>query len=106
MFLLSFFWWCFCFNDTATTEIYTFWPTLSLHDALPISVEHDHARVLRVEPVAGALGAGRTVAGQRERHRPVRAEHAALARRVLELLQVLVVAGRRRDQHEIGRAHV
>ena len=32
--------WCFCvfffFNDTATTEIYT----LSLHDALPISVRH------------------------------------------------------------------
>src|SRR3712207_7863610 len=26
--------WCFFFNDTATTEIYT----LSLHDALPISV--------------------------------------------------------------------
>ena len=25
--------WCFFFNDTATTEIYT----LSLHDALPIS---------------------------------------------------------------------
>ena len=27
--------WCFFFNDTATTEIYT----LSLHDALPILVE-------------------------------------------------------------------
>src|SRR5574344_2825793 len=27
---------CFFFNDTATTEIYT----LSLHDALPISVPH------------------------------------------------------------------
>src|SRR5437868_13239747 len=27
---------CFCFNDTATTEIYT----LSLHDALPISDLH------------------------------------------------------------------
>src|SRR2546430_5900491 len=27
----------FFFNDTATTEIYT----LSLHDALPISVKHD-----------------------------------------------------------------
>src|SRR3712207_8085065 len=27
---------CFCFNDTATTEIYT----LSLHDALPIFHEH------------------------------------------------------------------
>src|SRR3546814_3011727 len=27
----------FCFfNDTATTEIYTYWHTLSLHDALPI----------------------------------------------------------------------
>src|SRR3546814_11116469 len=26
----------FFFNDTATTEIYTYWHTLSLHDALPI----------------------------------------------------------------------
>src|SRR3546814_16876233 len=25
----------FCFNDTATTEIYTYLHTLSLHDALP-----------------------------------------------------------------------
>src|SRR3546814_16136688 len=27
----------FSFNDTATTQIYTFLHTLSLHDALPIS---------------------------------------------------------------------
>src|SRR3546814_6315697 len=27
----------FVFNDTATTEIYTYFPTLSLHAALPIS---------------------------------------------------------------------
>src|SRR3546814_11151084 len=27
---------CFVFNDTATTEIYTYCHTLSLHDALPI----------------------------------------------------------------------
>src|SRR3546814_18278552 len=27
----------FFFNDTATTEIYTYWHTLSHHDALPIS---------------------------------------------------------------------
>src|SRR3546814_7278904 len=27
---------CFFFNDTATTEIYTYVHTLSLHDALPI----------------------------------------------------------------------
>src|SRR5216117_4542918 len=29
---------CFFFNDTATTEIYTRKDTLSLHDALPISL--------------------------------------------------------------------
>src|SRR3546814_17705447 len=28
---------CFFFNDTATTEIYTYLPPLSLHVALPIS---------------------------------------------------------------------
>src|SRR3546814_16612097 len=28
---------CFFFKDTATTEIYTYGHTLSLHDALPIS---------------------------------------------------------------------
>src|SRR5204862_7121231 len=35
-FIFSFFF--FFFNDTATTEIYT----LSLHDALPISIRTDH----------------------------------------------------------------
>src|SRR3546814_13544019 len=36
---------CFFFNDTATTEIYTYLHTLSLHDALPIFVErHDCAK--------------------------------------------------------------
>src|SRR5260221_5247597 len=34
----------FFFNDTATTEIYP----LSLHDALPISMEHLEAPILRV----------------------------------------------------------
>src|SRR3546814_16154104 len=29
----------FFFNDTATTEIYTYLHTVSLHDALPISTE-------------------------------------------------------------------
>src|SRR3712207_8032448 len=32
----------FVFNDTATTEIYT----LSLHDALPISIKYQNARHL------------------------------------------------------------
>ena len=35
-FLFFFFFFFFFFNDTATTEIYTSWYTLSLHDALPI----------------------------------------------------------------------
>ena len=42
---------CFFFNDTATTEIYT----LSLHDALPISILEvagtaaDHKDILEME---------------------------------------------------------
>src|SRR6187549_1202913 len=36
----------FFFNDTATTEIYTGWYTLSLHDALPIlAAVHRHKSV-------------------------------------------------------------
>src|SRR3546814_7213190 len=34
---------CFFFNDTATTEIYTYGHTLSLHDALPIFAAHGRA---------------------------------------------------------------
>src|SRR3546814_16396584 len=42
-----------CFvNDTATTEIYTYGHTLSLHDALPIYVEHrDGDDETEIEPV-------------------------------------------------------
>src|SRR5215475_13934587 len=48
MFLVSFLFFSFFFNDTATTEIYT----LSLHDALPICELHDppvRARRRRLE---------------------------------------------------------
>src|SRR3546814_13342534 len=38
----------FFFNDTATTEIYTYGHTLSLHDALPISIEADGLFVIGV----------------------------------------------------------
>src|SRR3546814_8845815 len=34
----------FFFKDTATTEIYTYGHTLSLHEALPISVPRVHGR--------------------------------------------------------------
>src|SRR3546814_11301099 len=43
----------FFFNLTATTEIYTYLHTLSLHDALPISLPSDAMLVL---PVWGCLG--------------------------------------------------
>src|SRR3546814_15489284 len=36
--LIDFVMYVFFFNDTATTEIYTYGHTLSLHDALPISL--------------------------------------------------------------------
>src|SRR3712207_7697380 len=60
---------CFFFNDTATTEIYT----LSLHDALPISGRGDAAgQELPLQRVADLLpqqprGAGADGAGQRHR---------------------------------------
>src|SRR5881394_4365249 len=46
----------FFFNDTATTEIYTGWYTLPLHDALPISCPDRPTRcssvaIERVEPI-------------------------------------------------------
>src|SRR2546430_17734188 len=48
----------FFFNDTATTEIYT----LSLHDALPISVRGVEARAMSIfyagEPPRGGLELG------------------------------------------------
>src|SRR2546427_5378648 len=47
----------FFFNDTATTEIYT----LSLHDALPISVGSAPVATVTVSPAAPSLAAGQTV---------------------------------------------
>src|SRR3546814_21015809 len=45
---------CFCFfNDTATTEIYTYLLTLSLHDALPI---FGHAHSVEVWDGARLVG--------------------------------------------------
>src|SRR3546814_7123346 len=49
MFYASYISICFI-NDTATTEIYTYWHTLSLHDALPISRSHHAERRSRCIP--------------------------------------------------------
>src|SRR3546814_11062953 len=37
---------CVFVNATATTEIYTYWHTLSLHDALPISLAASTEKIL------------------------------------------------------------
>src|SRR3546814_1065012 len=47
---------CFFFNDTATTEIYTYCHPPSLHDALPISLAAPPAR-----PTSRATSSSRTV---------------------------------------------
>src|SRR3546814_7666280 len=51
---------CFFVNDTATTEIYTYLPTLSLHDALPIFLR-GIARlrnIVRLRKIACPCGSG------------------------------------------------
>src|SRR3546814_11091721 len=60
----------FFFNDTATTEIYTYGHTLSLHDALPISDPLRGGRLSLARNLAGGhadvawrSAAGRDVAG-------------------------------------------
>src|SRR2546423_1052670 len=64
----------FCFNDTATTEIYT----LSLHDALPIFV-----RAADVRPGGREAARGRAQLGQRRhRARAVRPRLGCSRRRV------------------------
>src|SRR3546814_15353132 len=54
----------FFFNDTATTEIYTYWHTLSLHDALPISQREGGDRRGRGPAVRSARCPG----GRSDRH--------------------------------------
>src|SRR3546814_19895025 len=52
----------FFFNDTATTEIYTYGHTLSLHDALPISAPEQVSDIaLQPGETLTAVSAGDTV---------------------------------------------
>src|SRR3546814_14543734 len=56
----------FFFNDTATTEIYTYRHTLSLHDALPICLLRE--RVAAVDGVGLAGNPLGSVRAQEQRH--------------------------------------
>src|SRR3546814_15203517 len=92
----------FCFNDTATTEIYTYLHTLSLHDALPIyapgdrvgaGVEHARFAPQRAIDEPGAGGAAHAVG-----------EHGDLASALdgmhVLVQQVVAIPGR-----EVHRTH-
>src|SRR5213075_3548760 len=59
----------FFFNDTATTEIYTTRHTLSLHDALPISISSRHAN--------GRRGIAANVSPVRTKKSPRSEEHTS-----------------------------
>src|SRR2546427_13227760 len=62
----------FFFNDTATTEIYT----LSLHDALPISL--DRQRVLTADVDEAALGGG-GVGGEDRKSTRLNSSHSQIS---------------------------
>src|SRR3546814_18529496 len=75
MVLQLFYCFCFFFNDTATTEIYTYLHTLSLHDALPIfrsiSAGAGPPAAVRARMLERASSAIRTVSAERRRGRPI-----------------------------------
>src|SRR3712207_7906161 len=76
--MLSVCYFCFFFNDTATTEIYT----LSLHDALPISARGPPApHRCRAEPGAAAGRPADGAHGDRGRPQRLRARGARHRRR-------------------------
>src|SRR5438552_10508899 len=68
MLVLCFF---FFFNDPATTEIYT----LSLHDALPISLQADHRAVRQERVEQRAMAADRVHAQNHREARRALAPH-------------------------------
>src|SRR6187549_4085961 len=78
----------FFFNDTATTEIYTGWYTLSLHDALPIL--RRQPGVGRRLPPVGNLAVRSLDSDLRDRFQLAGASTTALIRsRVLRMSRLL-----------------
>src|SRR3989449_5896016 len=83
----------FFFNDTATTEIYT----LSLHDALPISVEARRARHVAADHGdRAARGREPGIGGRSE-------EHTSELQSRLHLVCRLLLEKKKKLQYEIGR---
>src|SRR3546814_20643774 len=94
------------FNVTATTKIYTYRHTLSLHDALPICVER--AATLELRAQAAEHRHVRDASGEerRRQQRPVeRVVPDDLDRHHLRVAEQRVLVLEQRHG-EIGRAHV
>src|SRR5438477_4973867 len=74
---------CFFFNDTATTEIYT----LSLHDALPISIDGSHhpwprpAGIAVPDPagIAGDVGDDRGIRNRDRKSTRLNSSHMSIS---------------------------
>src|SRR3546814_13388855 len=97
----------FFFNDTATTEIYTYGHTLSLHDALPIcrpGTGQPHG------PGAPARWRRGPAHDPWRLRRPAGAHpHAGFAKQLVGAWAMMWSAARAlllRDLRQIGRAHV
>src|SRR3546814_13467572 len=99
----------FLFNDTATTWIYTYLHTLSLHDALPIygGEWRDRPGGDRPRPPGFRLGGQPEPRDRGDAGRLRRGRRLAVAERPAELRvggDLGVDPPRRRRRHQIGRA--
>src|SRR5881394_4661447 len=65
----------FFFNDTATTEIYTGWYTLPLHDALPISETATGSSASTIAPIACARSCAHDLARSEEHTSELQSHH-------------------------------
>src|SRR3546814_20722972 len=98
----------FFFNDTATTEIYTYGHTLSLHDALPIYAAQRCAGDDQRRDEGGQLGVDRVhaleVAGAVLGQRSVPAADAGLVRAASQAHHLSQVGCHRVDQRLVGQS--
>src|SRR3546814_16734113 len=95
---------CFCFNDAATTEIYTYLHTLSLHDALPICQTHQKPRAERCSTTRQAFTGLRPATLQSKAFTGLRpARPFSRRKRTQNALRRAHVGA---APAEIGRAHV
>src|SRR3546814_17971276 len=101
-----FFLFYFLFHDTATTEIYTYSHTLSLHDALPISLQRnrDNIASLHCQPSTCAAAASTNRSASSSVGSPFNFKHCWRTRSAKSAPRV---SGTQNwTGRKIGRAHV